>query len=111
MFLYGITTVGKDFYLGQIPGSFGTMFIPAVRGILSQSMAPELLGATLGTLAMFESMSVIIAPLAIVWIYGKTLGDWPTAVFYTLGILTLAGVALILFVYLNHIKARRQRQV
>jgi hypothetical protein len=74
-------------------------------------VASELLGGTLGTLAMFESMSVIVAPLAFAWIYGKTLEDWFTAVFYTLGNLTLAGATLILFVYLNHIKTRHQRQV
>ncbi|KAI1321072.1 hypothetical protein EDD11_008653 [Mortierella claussenii] len=107
LFLYGATTVGEGFYIGGVTGAIGSLFFPAMRGILSQSVAPELLGKTLGTLATFESLSVVIAPSLFAWLYGLTLKTHPSNVFYTAAALALVASFLALSVLLEHRRAMR----
>ncbi|KAF9113567.1 hypothetical protein BGX27_001274 [Mortierella sp. AM989] len=108
-FMYGITPVGEGFYLGAIISSIGTMFSPAVRGIITQSVAPELLGSTMGTLATFESLAFIGAPLLSGLLYGATLETWPSAVFYVAGILSLVSTLFVLFIYIRHARSMHHR--
>ncbi|KAF8950488.1 hypothetical protein BGZ46_004489, partial [Entomortierella lignicola] len=53
-FLYGATPIGEGFYLGGMISSFGTMYAPAARGILTQSVAPEQVGETLGNIVTLD---------------------------------------------------------
>lgn len=69
-------------WVGGVTGAIGSLFFPATRGVLSQSVAPELLGKTLGTLATFESLAAVIAPALYAWIYACTLRTHPSLVFY-----------------------------
>ncbi|KAG0365833.1 hypothetical protein BGZ54_006166 [Gamsiella multidivaricata] len=109
MFLYGATPVGEGFFLGGATSSIGAFFFPAIRGILSQSVAPELLGQTLGTLATFESLAVVVGPTLFAWIYGATLETHPSTVFYVAGVLTLLGAVLALPVFIKHTRAMHRR--
>ncbi|KAG0341761.1 hypothetical protein BG004_005919 [Podila humilis] len=102
MFLYGFTTIGEGFYLGAATGALGTLFFPAARGILSQSVSPELLGQGMGTMAMFESFSTILAPLAGSWIYAATIETTPSTLFYSSSFLTLVAGLLGVFIYFSH---------
>ncbi|KAF9917332.1 hypothetical protein BX616_001319 [Lobosporangium transversale] len=90
MVLYGASTIPENFYVGGVTGAIGSLFFPATRGILSQAVAPELLGKTFGTLATFESLSAVVAPSLFAWFYGLTLKTHPSAVFY----LSAFGVSL-----------------
>ncbi|KAF8982004.1 hypothetical protein BGZ46_001963 [Entomortierella lignicola] len=69
MFIYAVTPIGEGFYLGGVTGAVGSLFFPAIRGILSQAVASESLGKTLGTVAIFESVSSAFSPLIFAWIY------------------------------------------
>ncbi|KAG0035007.1 Hippocampus abundant transcript 1 protein [Podila clonocystis] len=102
MLLYGVTTVGEGFYVGGATGSIGTLFFPALRGILSQSVTPDLIGQALGTLAMFESFSTVLAPLVGSWVYAGTLETWPSAVFYAAAFATFLSALLAVFVFISH---------
>ncbi|KAF9105421.1 hypothetical protein BGX27_009631 [Mortierella sp. AM989] len=62
-FIYGVSPVGEGFYIGCAFGSLGTMFAPATRGILTQSVAPELVGEMLGTVATLGLLVSMVAPL------------------------------------------------
>ncbi|KAF9359513.1 hypothetical protein BGX26_012146 [Mortierella sp. AD094] len=109
MFLYGVTSIGEGFYLGGMTGAVGSLFFPAIRGILSQSVASELLGKTLGTLATFESVSSVIAPSLFAWIYGVTLESHPSAVFYVATVLALLASSLAAYVLAAHRRDLRHR--
>ncbi|KAF9353702.1 hypothetical protein BGX26_008544 [Mortierella sp. AD094] len=109
-FLYGITPVGEGFYLGAALSSLGTMFSPASRGIITQSVAPESIGETLGTFVTLEVFAVMVAPLAGGWLYSITLEIWPSAVFYLSGLIGLSSCALAFSVFLTHNKAMRYPQ-
>ncbi|KAG0007674.1 hypothetical protein BGZ80_004378 [Entomortierella chlamydospora] len=102
LFWYGITPFGEGFYLGGAVGSIGAIFSPAVRGIITQSVAPEQLGTTMGTLVTFESLAAVGTPLLSSLLYGATLETWPSAVFYVSGFLSLASTLLALSVYIKH---------
>ncbi|KAF9386188.1 hypothetical protein CPC16_007697 [Podila verticillata] len=102
MVLYGVTTVGEGFYVGGATSSIGTLFIPALRGILTQSVTPDLIGQTLGTLALFESVATVLAPLAGAWVYAGTLETWPSAVFYAAAFATTMSALLAGFVFFSH---------
>lgn len=89
-------------HAGGATGSIGTLFIPALRGILSQSVTPDLIGQTLGTLAMFESFASVLAPLTGSWVYAGTLETWPSAVFYAAAFATTLSALLAAFVFFSH---------
>lgn len=85
------------------------MFFPATRGIISQSVAPEMLGKTLGTLATFESLAAVIAPSMYAWIYALTLKTHPSLVFYlATGVIMLSsGLAIsVAIAHSNEMKRR-----
>jgi len=69
---------------------------------MSQSVTPDLIGQTLGTLAMFESFATVLAPLAGSWVYADTLQTWPSAVFYAAAIVTTMSALLAAFVFFSH---------
>ncbi|KAF9172325.1 hypothetical protein BGX21_001344 [Mortierella sp. AD011] len=109
MLLYGVTSIGEGFYLGGMTGAMGSLFFPAIRGILSQSVASVLLGKTLGTLATFESVAATISPSLFAWIYGITLETHPSAVFYVAAVPTLLASALAAYVLVVHNREMRHR--
>ncbi|KAG0053310.1 hypothetical protein BGZ83_001349 [Gryganskiella cystojenkinii] len=111
MFLYGATNVGEGFYIGGATGAVGSLFFPAARGILSQSVAPEMLGRILGTLATFESLAAVLAPSVGAWFYGMTLKTHPSAVFYGAFVLALAATLLVASVLGTHVREMRRRQL
>ncbi|KAF9429171.1 hypothetical protein BGZ76_001716, partial [Entomortierella beljakovae] len=101
-FLYSFSPIGEGFYIGAILSSFGSMFSPACRGIVSQSVVPEQIGETLGTLVTLEVVAGIVSPLAAGWLYSATLDTWPTAVFFISGILALVSSVMAYYVYRTH---------
>ncbi|KAF9354118.1 hypothetical protein BGX26_008058 [Mortierella sp. AD094] len=108
LFWFGIAPFGEGFYLGGAISSIGAMFSPAIRGIITQSVAPEQLGTTMGTLVTFESLATVGTPLLSSLIYGATLETWPSAVFYVSGVLSLVSTLLALSVYLEHYRGMRR---
>ncbi|KAF9202839.1 lysophospholipid acyltransferase [Haplosporangium sp. Z 27] len=102
MFIYAVTPIGEGFYLGGVTGAVGSLFFPAIRGILSQAVASELLGKTLGTVAIFESVSSAFSPLLFAWIYGISLESHPSAMFYFATIVALSSAGLALAVLVAH---------
>ncbi|KAG0335700.1 hypothetical protein BG000_007290 [Podila horticola] len=107
MLLYGVTTIGEGFYVGGATGSIGTLFFPALRGVLSLSVTPDLVGRVLGTLAMFESFATVLAPLIGSWVYAGTLGTCPPAVFYAAAFVTFLSALLAAFVFISHKRSMR----
>jgi len=110
MFLYGATNVGEGFYVGGATGAVGSLFFPAARGILSQAVAPDMLGRILGTLATFESLAAVLAPSVGAWFYGMTLKTHPSAVFYGASVLAMAASILASSVLVAHTRELRRRQ-
>ncbi|KAF9154150.1 hypothetical protein BG015_001726 [Linnemannia schmuckeri] len=109
MLIYAVAPIGEYFYVGGATGAIGSLFFPATRGILSQSVAPEMLGKTLGTLATFESLAAAIAPSLYAWIYALTLRTHPSLVFYVAaGVIMLAsGLAIsVAIAHKNEMKHR-----
>lgn len=109
MLIYAVAPIGEYFYVGGATGAIGSLFFPATRGILSQSVAPEMLGKTLGTLATFESLAAVIAPTLYAWIYALTLKTHPSLVFYVAaGVIMLAsGLAVsVAIAHRNELKRR-----
>ncbi|KAK3806590.1 MAG: major facilitator superfamily domain-containing protein [Linnemannia elongata] len=109
MFIYAVAPIAEYFYVGGVTGAIGSLFFPATRGIISQSVAPEMLGKTLGTLATFESLAAVIAPSMYAWIYALTLKTHPSLVFYlATGVIMLSsGLAIsVAIAHSNEMKRR-----
>ncbi|KAF9901330.1 hypothetical protein EC991_006257 [Linnemannia zychae] len=109
MLIYAATPIAEGFYIGGATGAIGSLFFPATRGILSRSVAPELLGQTLGTLATFESLAAVIAPSLFAWIYAITLETLPSMVFYIASVAIMATSLLAIFVARTHSKEMKRR--
>ncbi|KAF9929330.1 hypothetical protein FBU30_001691 [Linnemannia zychae] len=110
MLIYAVTPVGEGFYLGGVTGAVGSLFFPATRGILSQSVAPEKLGKTLGTLATFESLAAVIAPTMYAWLYALTLKVYPATVFYVAAVSIMLSSFLAITVAVIHRNEVKRRQ-
>ncbi|KAF9407320.1 hypothetical protein BGZ94_002750 [Podila epigama] len=108
--LYSLSTVGEGFYVGGATGAIGSLFFPAIRGILSHSVAPDMTGRALGTLAMFESFAAVLAPLAGSWIYASTIETNPAALFFMGTGLILTGTVIAFSVLVSHRKSMRHTQ-
>ncbi|KAG0276227.1 hypothetical protein BGZ95_007824 [Linnemannia exigua] len=109
MLIYAVTPVAEGFYVGGATGAIGSLFFPATRGILSQSVAPELLGQTLGTLATFESLAAVIAPSMFAWLYALTLETHPSMVFYVAAVAIMIASVLAISVARIHRKDMKRR--
>ena len=109
-FLYGATIVGEGFYVGGATGAVGSLFFPAIRGVLSQAVSPEMLGRTLGTLATFESLAAVLAPSLGAWFYAVTLKTHPSAVFYAASAMAMASTLLAALVLFSHTRELRSRR-
>ncbi len=105
MFIYCVATVGELFYLAGMTGAIGSLFFPAIRGIVSQSVSPEKVGKTMGTLATFESLAAVLAPVLFATVYSKTLEVWPSAIFLVATALTLSAMALAITVLVQQSRA------
>ncbi|KAF9996210.1 hypothetical protein BGZ80_002435 [Entomortierella chlamydospora] len=86
-------------YVSALISSLTNMFTPAIRSIVSQSVAPEQIGVTFGTLSTVASFAAIITPLPAGWIYSLTVEFWPTALFYVGMVFTTSALALCLYMY------------
>lgn len=109
-FLYGASQVGEGFYLGAATSAVGSLFFPAIRGVLSQAVSPEMLGQTLGTLATFESLAAVLGPSMGAWVYGITLKTHPSAVFYAASAMAMASTLLAASVLVTHTREVRARR-
>ncbi|KAF9959362.1 hypothetical protein BGZ72_009824 [Mortierella alpina] len=105
MLIYCVATIGELFYLAGITGAIGTLFFPAIRGIVSQSVSPDKVGKTMGTLATFESVAAVLAPVLFGTVYSNTLEVWPTAIFYIAFALALSAMMLAFAVLVQQTRA------
>ncbi|KAF9150376.1 hypothetical protein BGX20_005717, partial [Mortierella sp. AD010] len=80
--LIAVATTNLAVFISVLVGSLFLMFPPAIRSVVSQSVAPEQIGVTFGSLSMIPALASILAPLPASWIYGATVEFWPTALFY-----------------------------
>jgi len=83
-------------------GALGSMYFPTSRSILSRTVAPEMLGATLGTIATFESVAAIISPLIFGWVYSVTLETYPVAIFFLGASMAFAAWCVTLYIFIVH---------
>ncbi|CAO3565358.1 unnamed protein product [Mortierella alpina] len=111
MLIYSVATVGELFYLGGVTGAVGSLFFPAIRGIVSQSVSPEEVGKTMGTLATFESLAAVLAPVLFAAVYSRTLEVWPSAVFLVATALSVSATALTITVLVRQSRALRHSHV
>jgi len=111
MLIYSVATVGELFYLGGVTGAVGSLFFPAIRGIVSQSVSPEEVGKTMGTLATFESLAAVLAPVLFAAVYSRTLEVWPSAVFLVATALSVSAMALTITVLVGQSRALRHSHV
>ncbi|KAG0374892.1 hypothetical protein BGX24_009801 [Mortierella sp. AD032] len=109
MLIYAVTPFAEGFYVGGATGAIGSLFFPATRGVLSQSVAPELLGQTLGTLATFESLAAVIAPSMFAWLYAITLETHSSMVFYVAAVAIMIASGLAISVARTHGKEMKRR--
>ncbi|KAG0287061.1 hypothetical protein BGZ96_008969 [Linnemannia gamsii] len=107
--IYALSPVGEGFYIGGMTGAVGSLFFPATRGVMSQSVAPELLGKTLGTLATFESFAAVIAPALYGWIYALTLRTHPSFVFSVAAFVIMMASGLAVTVAVAHRNEMKRR--
>lgn len=103
--IYCVANVGELFYLAGMTGAVGSLFFPAIRGIVSQSVSPEKVGKTMGTLATFESLAAVLAPVLFATVYSRTLEVWPSAIFLVATALALLAVALTITVLVQQTRA------
>ncbi|KAF9354612.1 hypothetical protein BGX26_007556 [Mortierella sp. AD094] len=108
-FLFANATAIETIYGSALIGSLVSLFSPAVRSIVSQSVAPEQIGVTFGTLSMIMSISVILTPLPAGWFYSVTVEFWPTALFYVGMVFSASAFALCLFLYFRQTRMMRSR--
>lgn len=85
----------------------GSLYFPCSRSIISRSVAPEILGDTLGTIATFESFAAIVSPLVFGWVYSVTLETRPSTIFYLASFMASAGWALAVHIFVTHRRASR----
>ncbi|KAF9559552.1 hypothetical protein EC968_006539 [Mortierella alpina] len=105
MLIYSVASVGELFYVAGMTGAVGSLFFPAIRGIVSQSVSPERVGKTMGTLATFESLAAVLAPVLFAAVYSRTLEVWPSAIFLIAMAMALLAMTLAIIVFVRQTRA------
>ncbi|KAG0349454.1 hypothetical protein BG004_005805 [Podila humilis] len=84
-FWFGFATEGWMFYLASAIHAVCIIGVPSTKSFLTNLVAPSEFGAALGAFQIVESVSGMISPLAISWVYAATVDTRPDMVWYAVG--------------------------
>ena len=93
MSAYGLATQGWMVYVLLVIGSFGSIAMPAIQGLISRSVPPNEQGAVQGSLSSLASVAGIIAPPVTTGLFGYFIS--PRAPAHVPGVAFFFGSALI----------------
>lgn len=85
---YGIATESWMFYLWSSLHAISIIAVPSLRSLITSQVEPSQFGAILGAVQVLDSMSGILSPVMISWVYALTVGTMPEFVWYTCAALT-----------------------
>ncbi|KAG9065110.1 hypothetical protein KI688_002431 [Linnemannia hyalina] len=91
---YGIATEPWMFYLWSSLHAISIIAAPSLKSLITSQVEPSQFGAVLGAVQVLDSMSGILSPIVISWVYALTVGTMPEFVWYTCAALT--GICTIL---------------
>jgi MFS family permease len=85
---YGLATEPWMFYLWSSLHAISIIAVPSLRSLITSQVEPSQFGAVLGAVQVLDSMSGILSPIMISWVYALTVGTMPEFVWYTCAALT-----------------------
>ncbi|KAF9905075.1 hypothetical protein EC991_002028 [Linnemannia zychae] len=91
---YGIATEGWMFYVWSSLHALSIISAPSLKSLITSQVEPSQFGAVLGAVQVLDSMSGVLSPIVISWVYALTVGTRPDFVWYTCAGLTGACVVL-----------------
>jgi DHA1 family tetracycline resistance protein-like MFS transporter len=106
MSLYGLATQGWMVYVLLVVGSFGSIAMPAIQGLISRSVPPNEQGAVQGSLSSLASVAGIIAPPVMTGLFGYFIS--PRAPMHLPGVAFFFGSALIFCALLLALRSFRK---
>ncbi|KAF9364452.1 hypothetical protein BGX34_001477 [Mortierella sp. NVP85] len=96
---YGLAVEGWQFYLSSALHAFGIIYAPSSKSLLTGLVDSSQFGAVLGAVQMVESISGILSPVLISWVYALTVKSRPEFVWYCCSALTGACAVLAFMVH------------
>ncbi|KAF9135583.1 hypothetical protein BGW39_001909 [Mortierella sp. 14UC] len=91
---YGIATEGWMFYVWSSLHALSIIAAPSLKSLITSQVEPSQFGAVLGAVQVLDSMSGVLSPVVISWVYAITVGTRPEFVWYTCAGLT--GICVVL---------------
>ncbi|KAF9371246.1 hypothetical protein CPC16_003170 [Podila verticillata] len=103
---YGLATQGWMFYIWSALHAVSIVGVPSLRSLLTNLVEPSEFGAILGAIQVVDSISGIVSPVVVSWVYAATVEDRPEAVWYTIAAAT--GVCTVLAFMVRQKEFRRE---
>ncbi|KAG0018942.1 hypothetical protein BGZ81_010016 [Podila clonocystis] len=91
---FGLATKGWMFYIWGALHAVAIIGTPSLKSLLTNLVNPSEFGAVLGALQVVDSISGIVSPVVISWVYAATVATRPEAVWYAIAAAT--GVCAVL---------------
>ncbi|KAF9097494.1 hypothetical protein BGX29_008060 [Mortierella sp. GBA35] len=91
---YGIANETWQFYMWSALHAISIISAPSLKSLITSQVEPSQFGAVLGAVQVLDSMSGILSPIVISWVYALTVDTRPEFVWYTCAALT--GVCAVL---------------
>ncbi|KAF9924140.1 Hippocampus abundant transcript 1 protein [Linnemannia zychae] len=85
---YGLATKPWQFYVWSSLHAVSIISMPSLKSLITSQVEPSQFGAVLGAVQVLDSMSGILSPMVISWVYALTVGTRPEFVWYTCAALT-----------------------
>ncbi|KAF9301983.1 hypothetical protein BGZ74_006020 [Mortierella antarctica] len=90
----GLATKGWMFYVWSALHAMAIIGTPSLKSLLTNLVEPSEFGAVLGAVQVVDSISGIVSPVVVSWVYAATVATRPEAVWYTMAAAT--GVCAVL---------------
>ncbi|KAG0093625.1 hypothetical protein BGZ93_007810 [Podila epicladia] len=91
---YGLATKGWMFYIWAALHAMAIIGTPSLKSLLTNLVEPSEFGAVLGAVQVVDSISGIVSPVVVSWVYAATVATRPETVWYTMAAAT--GVCAVL---------------
>lgn len=103
---FGLATKGWMFYVWSALHAVAIIGMPSLKSLLTNLVDPSEFGAALGALQVVDSISGIVSPVVISWVYAATVATRPEAVWYAIAAVT--GVCAVLAFMVRQKEFRRE---
>ncbi|KAG0335152.1 hypothetical protein BG000_007748 [Podila horticola] len=103
---FGLATKGWMFYVWSALHAVAIIGMPSLKSLLTNLVDPSEFGAALGALQVVDSISGIVSPVVISWVYAATVASRPEAVWYAIAAVT--GVCAVLAFMVRQKESRRE---